>query len=134
MEAVSKSEVLLDTNAIFNYKNIVNQGVIDLTNEEPVISQTVADELNEVVGRGGLNRPGIANSLRIVADAASDETQNAVLKALESFGPAKVQGQAQDLMIAATALDTSRPLVTGDQMMFNAIKLINPDFDVRLFP
>jgi RHS repeat-associated protein len=93
--ALDKTEVLLDTNAVLNYKRIISAGLLDLSTEEPVISQTVKNELIDIVARKGRYMPGIVDSLRIVPDAGSEETKAALLAFLESLGPVKQQGLAQ---------------------------------------
>jgi len=134
-EQVSKKEVLLDTNMVFQYRKVVERGLIDLSAEEPIITQTTLGELNDVTSRPGsfLKYPAVADSLRVVEDAASNGTKDALLEFMNSLGPVKQQGLQQDLIIAATAIDTGRPLITGEKVMSRAIQAIAPDFDLRFF-
>lgn len=127
-----KQEVLLDTSAVFDYNKALGQGLVDLSKEEPVITQTTLQEVNDVVARKGWKTPNIVSGLRVVPDAASEGTKNSLLGLIQSLGTPKLQGLTQDLTIAGTALDTGRPLITSEKVMYNVVTQFDPGWDVRL--
>ncbi|MGH2495037.1 MAG: RHS repeat-associated core domain-containing protein, partial [Ktedonobacteraceae bacterium] len=121
-----KDEVLLDTNAVYTFKQLVDGGIIDLSKENPVISETVLGELEANADKGKPNWPSIGNDFYVVKNKGSVGTIEALYNYLANQ-PIKQQGLLNDLEIAATAFDTNRTLITGDQRIYEALLAIGGD-------
>ncbi len=120
----SKQEVLLDTNAVYNYALAQAQGAIDLSKEEPVICQQTWDEL--VQNQNKLHIPGYAYTFPIVPNQYDYYISTQLRQLLNYFQPTD-QGRDGDVIIGTTALVSHRPLVTGDIALYNAVLQMGGD-------
>ena len=113
------NEVILDTDAVIQFKDaqkLLKPG------EVPVITSTTQAELRALVNRGQLKGiPSVSKSLKVIENAGSVNTRINVRAAVANQ-PGKVKGSLfGDGAIGATAIETSRPLITFDKKLRKAV-------------
>src|SRR5262249_6384183 len=86
--------------------------------EEPVITQTVQNELKAIVDSNKIKgMPIIAQSLRVVPESVSSGTRAAMDGLMR-----RVAGREGDIMIGGTALDSGRVLLSTDKEL---VRIVN---------
>jgi rRNA-processing protein FCF1 len=110
------SQVLLDTNSVIKYNGA--QGLLN-ADEQPVVSETVARELDEVAARKGFSGT-LPDGVSVIPDDASMALRGQMMQQLRMFGAAS-QGMENDAAVGATALGRSIPLITTDNALANAV-------------
>jgi predicted nucleic acid-binding protein len=115
--ASSDSRVLLDTNAVIRFNDA--QALI-AEGEEPVVTQSVVDELADVAARKGFSGQLPAGVGIIDDDDEGALLRSQVMQQLRGFGAAE-QGIDVDAQVGATALSRSYPLITGDEALGNSV-------------
>jgi len=108
--------VLLDTNAVIRFNDaraLIQDG------EQPVVTQSVLQELSDVAARKGFSGllPG---GVDFIADEESAVLRSQVMDQLRGF-EAKEQGIEVDAQVGATALSGPYPLITGDDALGNSV-------------
>jgi hypothetical protein len=123
----AKSEVILDANAVFRYKEA--QGLLR-AGETPVITQQTVRELNQLAAEGRMQIPGYVGQFKVVPDVVDIGTQAMVRRQVGGFsgsptGPIvdlnTIQGLSGDGIIGTTGILTGRPIITADQALLNAL-------------
>ncbi len=142
-----KIPVILDTNAQIDFKTastLLKQG------EYPVTTPTILLEHLRVAARKEQEVNKLALTLPIVADSGSPQLRLAIrdaviekniLTAIETNGRGLeatknnpgIRGMWGDGIIGATAMTQGLSLITADKKFYDAMKAINPNFDIRFF-
>ena len=117
------SNVLLDTNAAIRYNDA--RGLIE-AGEQPVVTQSVQQELADVAARKGFSGQ-LPAGVGLISDEQGALIRAQVLEAMRGFGAAE-QGIDVDAFVGATALSGPYPLITADDALGNALAKLGGDW------
>jgi RHS repeat-associated protein len=143
-----KAAVIFDTNAQMDFKRasaLLKEG------EHAATTPTILLEHQRVAARKGWQIPKIALTLPVIEDSGSPALrllirdgviEKNILTAIETNGKglevaknnAGIRGMWGDGIIGATAITEGLSLVTADKKFYDAMKAINPSFDIRFLP